>query len=92
MPYLIDTGATACYIKNYIFESKNQLSIYKKVSTVHGYFIIKYYHYTNIFEKWHLFYEIEWLEFDLLIGFNIFRKIGAVEREFWNIWGRGGKS
>jgi len=51
MPYLIDTGATACYIKNYIFESKNQLSIYKKVSTVHGYFIIKYYHYTNIFEK-----------------------------------------
>jgi len=64
---LIDTGATACYIKKGIFENKNELSFYKKVSTVHGYSIIKYYPYKNIFETRHLFYEIEGLESDLLI-------------------------
>jgi len=47
---LIDTGATACYIKKGIFENKNELSIYEKVTTVHGYSIIKYYHIINIFE------------------------------------------
>ncbi len=75
---LIDTGATACYIRKGIYENKNKLPIYKKVSTVHGYSIIKYYHYINIFETRHLFYEIEGLESDLLIGINLIRKIGAI--------------
>jgi len=41
-------------------------------------FIIKYYNYINIFETRHLFYEIEGLESDLLIGFNLLKKMGAV--------------
>jgi len=55
---LIDTGATACYIKKYS--------------------IIRYYHIINIFETRQLFYEIEGLESDLLIEFNLLRKIGAI--------------
>ena len=31
----------------------------------------------NIFGEQHLFYEIEGLESDLIIGFNLLRKIGA---------------
>lgn len=45
---LIDTGATACYIKKGTFENKNELSIYKKVTTVNGYSIIT--NITNIYE------------------------------------------
>jgi len=71
---LIDTGATGCYIKKGILQNKNELSIYKKVSTVHGCSIIYYYHYINIFETRHLFYEIEGLESDLLIGLNLLGK------------------
>jgi len=67
---LIDTGATACYIKKGIYENKKELSIHKRVYTVHGYSIIKYYHLINIFGEQHLFYEIEGLESDLLVGFN----------------------
>jgi len=75
---LIDTGATACYIKRGIFGNKNELSLYKKVTTVHGYSNIRYYHIINIFKTRKLFYEIEGLESDLLIGFNLLRKIGAI--------------
>jgi len=67
---LIDTGATACCIKKGIYENKRELSIHKRVSTVHGYSIIKYYHLMNIFGEQHLFYEMEGLESDLLVGFN----------------------
>jgi len=33
---LIDTGATSCYIRRGIYKNKNELPIYKRVSTVNG--------------------------------------------------------
>jgi len=66
---LIDTGATACYIKKGIFENINELSIYKKGTIVHI---------MNIFETRQLFCKMNGLESDLLIGFNFLRKTGAI--------------
>jgi len=70
-------GATSCYIKKGIYENKKELPTYKRVSTAHGYSFIKYYHILTIFETKHLFYEIEGLESDLLIGYNLLGNIGA---------------
>lgn len=75
---LIDTGATACYIKSGIFLNKNELPIHKRVSTVNGYSIIKYYQIIKMFNIKHIFYEIEGLETDLLVGYNLLKKIGAI--------------
>jgi len=74
---LIDTGATSRYIKKGIYENKEELPTYKRVYTDHGYSIIKYYHILTIFETKHLFYEIYGLETDLLIGYNLLRKMEA---------------
>jgi len=61
---LINKGATAYYFKKK-FSKKKEWFLYKKV-------------YINIFETGHLFYDIEKLESDLLIGFYILRKIGSI--------------
>jgi len=73
-----NTGATSCYIKTGIYKYKNELPIYKRVSTVNGYSIIKYYHMVTIFDTRYTFYEIDGLKSDFLIGYNLLKKIGAV--------------
>jgi len=47
-------------------------------TTVNGYSIIKYYHMITFFDTQHTFYEIEGLDSDLLVGYNLLKKIGAV--------------
>jgi len=49
------------------------------VSTIHGFTIIKYYHLLTIFETKLLFYEIEGLEYDLLIAAKIDAEKGIIE-------------
>ncbi|EAL58748.1 Prgag-pol, putative, partial [Wolbachia endosymbiont of Drosophila ananassae] len=75
---MIDTGATACYIKKGTYQNGIELPIYKRVSTVNGYSTIKKCHYITIFQTKQIFYEIEGLKADLLIGYNLLKKIGAV--------------
>jgi len=45
---------------------------------VNGYSIIKYYHLITIFDTRYSFFEIEGLDSDLLVGYNLLKKIGAV--------------
>jgi len=71
-------GQPSCYIKTGIYKNKNELPIIKIVSTVNGYYIIKYYHMITIFDSRYTFYEIERLDSDLLVGYNLLKKIGAV--------------
>ncbi len=54
------------------------MPIYKRVSTVNGYSVIKIYHFITIFDTKHIFYEIDGLKADLLVGYNLQKKIGAV--------------
>jgi len=75
---LIDTGATSCYIRTGIYKNKNELPIYKRVSTVNGYSIIKYYHMVTIFDTRYTFYELDGIKSDFLIGYSLLKKIGAV--------------
>jgi len=75
---LIDTGASSCYIRTGIYKNKHELLIYKRLSTVNGYSIIKYYHMLTIFDKRYKFYEIDGLKSDFLKGYNLLKKIGAV--------------
>jgi len=48
------------------------------VSTDNGYSIIKIYQNKTIFHTKHIFYEIEGLKADLLIGYNLLKMIGAI--------------
>jgi len=41
---------------------------------VNGYSIIKYYHMITIFDTRYTFYEIEGLDSDLLVGYNLLKK------------------
>lgn len=75
---LIDTGATSCYIKAGIYNNKNELNIFKRVNTINRYTIIKYYHIIHLFGVRQIFYEIDNLESDLLIGYKFLKKINAV--------------
>lgn len=70
---LIDTGATSCYTSPKIFSDKKTLDINKRVKTVNGFTIIKYYYEIYIFDRVVRFYEIENLEADCLIGYNLLR-------------------
>jgi len=69
-------GATSCYIRTGIYKNKNELPLYKRVSTVNGYSIIK--HMITIFDTRYTSYEIEGLDSDLLVSYNLLKKIGAV--------------
>jgi len=71
---LIDIGATSCYNRTGIHKNKNERSIYKRVSTVNGYSINKYYHVITIFNTRYTFYEIDGLKSDFLICYNLLKK------------------
>jgi len=88
---LIDTGATFCYIRTGIYKNKNELPIYKRVSTGNGYSIIKYYRMVTIFDTRYTFYEIDGLKSDFLIGYNLLKKIGAVIDTEKGVKRHGGK-
>jgi len=72
-------------------KNKNEFPIYKKVSTVNGYSIIKYYHMLTIFDTRYTFYEIDGLKSDFLIGYNLLKKIGAVIDKEKGVMRYGGK-
>jgi len=72
-------------------KNKNKFPIYKKVSTLNGYSIIKYYHMLTIFDTRYTFYEIDGLKSDFLIGYNLLKKIGAVIDKEKGVMRYGGK-
>jgi len=71
---LIGTGAISCYIKIGIYKNRNELPIYKRVSTVNGFSITNHYHMITIFDTRYKIYEIEGFDSDLLICFNLLKK------------------
>ena len=75
---LIDTGATACNVNKGIYDNAEELVIKKRIKTVNGYSIITHFHNINIFGKRHRFYEINNLDADLLVGYNLLKEIKAV--------------
>jgi len=65
--------------------------LYKRVSTVDGFSIIKYYHMVRIFDTRYTFYEINGSKSDFLIGYNLLKEIGAVIDTEIGIMRYGGK-
>ncbi|TMW46812.1 hypothetical protein DOY81_008110 [Sarcophaga bullata] len=71
---LIDSGATSCYCRPNVLTNRKKLVVKKRIKTINGFTIIDNFYDARLFGISEIFYEIQNLEFNLLIGYNFLKK------------------